>query len=172
MGWLLLNNNLFNEYYDKYKPLIKKISYNSKVNSYTKEDIEQELLMVLYKCIQNYDKKKGTKFITYFQSSCYYHIVKLRKENRFYPIPLDDVELIVDISDNFDNSTSKNNMKFVVNEALEKVKFGDFIKMYYIYNIPIKRIAEIEGVSKQYISFSIKKGLEELKSYLQNEVDF
>jgi len=167
-----MTNKLFEEYYEKYKLLIKKLSNNTKINGYTKDDIQQELMMVLQKCIQNYDNKRGTKFITYFQSSCHYHIIKLRKENKFYPIPLDDVELVVDISDNFDNGLSKNNSKYVINEALEKVKFGDFIKMYYIYNIPIKRIAEIEGVSKQYISFSIKKGLEELKSYLENEVDF
>lgn len=153
----------FEQLAEQYKPLIKGFSYKYKVNGYTREDVEQELLMVLHKCMQNFDETKKTKFITYFQNSCYYHMIKLRKKNQNYELIIDNVLSIPDE----ELKTVYNNIEDeYLLDSLNKVKYGEYLKMYYLYGISIPKIAKTEGVSKQAIHQFIKKGLENMKKLL------
>lgn len=47
------------------------------VPGYDEADMEQELLVVLWECVQNYDPGKGARFNTYFQTSAKNRIVSL-----------------------------------------------------------------------------------------------
>lgn len=64
------------------------LSYKGKVNTfarnsfrqipgYTVEDVEQELLVVLYECVIHYDPNRGASFNTYFQGSAKNRIISL-----------------------------------------------------------------------------------------------
>lgn len=158
---------IFDDYYKKYLPLIKKLSYKNKVNGYTPEDIEQELLMVLDKCIKNFDETKKVKFITYFQSSCRYHIISLRKQNINYEMLLRNPEMIIDDSGDIMTKLLNDKFKKKLMDLLEEVKYGDYIKLYYLFNISMTKIAKIEKVDKSHISRCIKEGIGELKEKLE-----
>jgi DNA-directed RNA polymerase specialized sigma24 family protein len=41
------------------------------------EDISQELLVVLWRCVQNYDPNRGASFNTLFQGSARNHVIGL-----------------------------------------------------------------------------------------------
>lgn len=158
-----MTDDVFKKYYEKYKPLIKKMSYKNKVNGYTQEDIQQELLMILNTCIKNYDKEKGTKFITYFQSSCHYHIINLRKQNINYESLLKNPELIIDPdADTFAYVDNENFRKKLI-KLLDEIKFGQYLKLYYLFGISATKIAKAERVSKQYIGQCMKEALDELR---------
>jgi DNA-directed RNA polymerase specialized sigma24 family protein len=45
------------------------------------EDVEQELLTVLWKCVQNYDPDRGASFSTLFQGSARNKIIGLVRHN-------------------------------------------------------------------------------------------
>lgn len=55
----------------RYKGTIRTFarSFNSQIRNMDQEDIEQELLVVLWKCVLNYDPSKGASFNTLFQGS-------------------------------------------------------------------------------------------------------
>lgn len=154
----------YENYVKQYNPMIKGFSYKYKVNGYDVEDIQQELYMVLYKCIQNFDESKSTKFITYLQKSLFYHIVKLRnKHKNDYFYFLDDVELIADKNEK--DIYELINEKEII-KALDNIKYGEYLKMYYLHKISMKRIGDSEGISKQAVEQFIKKGLKNLKKEL------
>lgn len=162
-----MNNELFDDYYKKYLPLIKKLSYKNKVNGYDPQDIEQELLMVLDKCIKNFDETKGTKFITYFQTSCRYHIISLRKQNINYELLLKNPEIIIDDSDDIMTKLLNDKFKKKLMDLLEEIKYGEYIKLHYLFGVTMTKIAKIEQVDKSHISRCIKEGLGELKEKLE-----
>lgn len=49
---------------------------------YSQEDLEQELLIVLWECVQHYDPNRGARFNTFFQQSMRNRIISLvRRSN-------------------------------------------------------------------------------------------
>jgi len=63
----------------EYRGTIRTFARNSvrQLPSMDIEDIEQELLMVLWKCVQNYDPSRGASFNTLFQGSAKNKIIGL-----------------------------------------------------------------------------------------------
>lgn len=64
------------------------VEYKSKIKTFARsaykqlpghsvEDVEQELLVVLWRCVQNYDPNKGATFNTLFQGSARNRIISL-----------------------------------------------------------------------------------------------
>lgn len=163
----------FEDYYHQYLPLVKKLSYKYKVYGLENEDIEQELLMVLDKCTQNFDDSKGTKFMTYFHSSCYYHIISLRKKNRDYEHPFTPLDI---------NLISRNEMEESVDPVdkaytsmmfeaiigiIANLKFSGVAEMYFIGDFTMAEIANFRGVSKSYIGKIVKNMREEVRDELK-----
>lgn len=63
----------------EYAGKIRTFARNSyyKLPGHDVEDVEQELLVVLWECVMNYDPTKGAKFNTYFQQSAKNRIITL-----------------------------------------------------------------------------------------------
>lgn len=63
----------------EYGGKIRTFARNSyyKMPSFDVEDVEQELLVVLWECVVHYDPTKGAKFNTYFQQSAKNRIITL-----------------------------------------------------------------------------------------------
>lgn len=64
---------------EEYKGKIRTFARNSyyKMPGFTTEDVEQELLVVLWDCVRTYNPDKGAKFNTFFQQSAKNKIVSL-----------------------------------------------------------------------------------------------
>lgn len=63
----------------EYAGKIRTFARNSyyKMPGFDVSDVEQELLVVLWECVMNYDPTKGAKFNTYFQQSAKNRIITL-----------------------------------------------------------------------------------------------
>lgn len=65
--------------YDQYKGKVRTFARNSyqQMPGYSIEDVEQELLVVLWECVRHYDPNKGASFNTYFQGSARNRVITL-----------------------------------------------------------------------------------------------
>ena len=54
-------------------------------------------------------------------------------------------------------------------KMLGDTKMKDYIKLKYVYDMPINTIAKNDNVSKQYVSFVIKKGLDKIREAFDND---
>lgn len=63
----------------RYSGTIRTFARNSvgQLPGFDIEDIEQELLFVLWKCVNNYDPSRGASFNTLFQGSARNHVIGL-----------------------------------------------------------------------------------------------
>lgn len=63
----------------QYRSVIRTFSRNCyyKLPGFDIEDVEQELLVVLWECVKNYDPTKGAKFNTFLQRSLKNRVVSL-----------------------------------------------------------------------------------------------
>lgn len=63
----------------RYKGTIRTFARNcvNQLPGFSLEDIEQELLVVLWKCVLNYDPDKGASFNTLFQGSARRRVISL-----------------------------------------------------------------------------------------------
>ena len=63
----------------RYKGTIRTFARNcvAQLPGYSIEDIEQELLVILWKCVLNYDPDKGASFNTLFQGSARRRVISL-----------------------------------------------------------------------------------------------
>jgi RNA polymerase sigma factor (sigma-70 family) len=180
-----ITEKVFGEYYLQYEHLIKKLAYKTKLNGYTPEDLIQELSMVLLKCIENFKESNNTKFFTYFYASSNYHLVRLRKINKDVPAQIEELDNIKNLWDSNNYDEDNILLKFLPNSfsnyilpedrinkmlnILGDTKMKDYIKLKYIYDMPIKTIAKNDNVSKQYVSFVIKKGLDKIREAFEDD---
>lgn len=69
----------FDEAQREYAGKIRTFAYNSyrQLPGYTREDVEQELLVVLWKTCLSYDPNRGASFNTRFQGNARNHIITL-----------------------------------------------------------------------------------------------
>ena len=65
--------------YLQYRGKVRTFARNSyrQIPGHTVEDLEQEILMVLWKCTTNYDPNRGASFNTLFQGSAKNRIISL-----------------------------------------------------------------------------------------------
>lgn len=165
-------NDNFDELYEQYKPLIMSVIRGINVQGYDKEDILQELLMVLDDCNKSYDSSKATKFSTYLFISMRTKIHKLlRYQNRIKRAELvfmDDNDLdIIDetqspeksIDDVFIENELYNN---IVNELM-KMPYGEYTYMILVEGKTMQEVGDTVGVSKQRVSKVHNKNLAKLK---------
>ena len=64
---------------EQFKGTIRTFAWNSyrQMPTYSVEDVEQELLVVLYECVLTYDPDKGAKFSTYFQGNAKRRVIDI-----------------------------------------------------------------------------------------------
>lgn len=72
----------YNKLEEKWRRLIHKFSNNRTIPGYDKEDIEQELRVVLFKSDQLFDPNKKSKFITYLYSAFSSKVKKLHRDTQ------------------------------------------------------------------------------------------
>lgn len=162
-----MEEQLFNQYWEQYKNLIYKLANRNEVKGLDFDDIVQELMMVLYKCIKNYKEGKA-KFSTYLTKSCIYKIMELRKGYSQFTVSLDNI-----ISGEEGDLTFINNLEDrkmpTLSDYLEQIEDGELLYLHYMAGIPQNEIAKIEKVTAGRIAQRIKKAREEFKDKFGGE---
>ena len=65
----------------EYDPLIQNLAKYNKVATLDKEDVEQELRLVLLNCVEKFNPDKGVQFKTYFTRAALNKINELRRQH-------------------------------------------------------------------------------------------
>ena len=149
----------FMERYKQFERYINGMSKYSEVNGFDRDDIKQELLMILDKCVKTFDSTKAS-FSTYFINSCKNRIARLRKQRRYDYYYLNN-ELIEDVIDNQDDI-----LKSEVFVLLGEVEHGDVAIMNLFYGVTKIELAESNNVSQTTIANWIRKAIADVKGAL------
>ena len=144
----LSNEKSFNELVKKYEKLITKFAYKFTITNFSRDDIEQEILTVLWETTKTYDESRGA-FITYFYKVVNNHLLALTYKNKEVTY-LDTDVYDLDRQNMFstDEDIEKQDRQQVISDMiwdyLATHRYGKIMKWHYIGKMSIKRIAEIE----------------------------
>lgn len=185
------------EILEQFKPLIIKQASKFCISKDLYEDILQEVGILLLKCIDNYDPKKGIKFTTYFINSVKYtlpvvinnemlmkssaYIKKRKHKNKEYKYEKSkkEAEKIADIQqqDSFDFEYVMQSRSFETTDFSEELyKIIDEVlneeekRIFiekFIKNKPYEAIASEYGMTKNTVMKKIRKIVEKVKIYIE-----
>lgn len=165
----LSKEQLFNDYVKQFEKLITKFVYQYNIPNYSKDDIEQEILVKLWEAMDTHDQDKGA-FITYFYRVANNHLINLTKANK-YDNYLDEGMYDLDRQDLFktDEDIEKQDKQKVISDMvwdyLATHKYGKIMRWHYIGKMSVKRIADIEKVSIYTIYQKISKAHKDIKEH-------
>lgn len=177
---VLSKEKLFNKYLKQYEKLITKFVYQFNIPNYTKDDIEQEILVKLWEAIDTHDESRGA-FTTHFYTIVKYHLMNLSNENK------EDTYLDNDIYDldrqsmfATDEDIEKNDRQQVIKDMiwdyLATHRYGKLLRWHFIGKMSMKRIAEIENKTIPTIHLRFKRtykdivnefGIDNLRDYFE-----
>jgi len=149
----------------KYDPLIRNIAKYHKVATLDKEDVEQELRLVLLNCIKKFNPDKGVQFDTYFAHAALNKINELRRQHRknlsLNATMKNDKEFIEMLSDSNDDL---NIIKEEVIEFLHSLPYGRETVRHLMYGETQASLAKEAGVTKWWLNKQIKDNIKAVKN--------
>lgn len=174
------DEKVYEKYLLEYDETIKKLAkYSYDIYGMDKDDLEQELRMVLLNCVDKFNHKKGVKFNTYFITACHNRVRRLQilaqRENlisldkinkKFYEL-YDKCESLKDNLCSGDKSLEEQYIMDKVYNLIDNHPDGKLVRMYYFDKLNGSEIAEIEGVSK----ITIYKKIKDVLKFVKKELD-
>lgn len=173
-----LKEKSFDEVAKQYEKLVSKLTKKYDVPNYTKDDIKQEVLMILWNAYNTYQEDKGVTFTHYFIKSFKYKISRLITYNQEASY-IDEEEYDLDKRNLFkseENIERDHKQKELDKELwafIDQMPNGRTARYYYIGKMTLERISQIEKVSPQAIHDRLKTIHKQLKrKYGENIVNF
>jgi len=149
----------------KYEPLIQNLAKYHKVATLDKEDVEQELRLVLIDCVKKFNSDKGIQFKTYFTRAALNKINKLRRQHRknlsLNTTMKNGVEFIEMLSDSNDDF---NIIKEEVIEFLYSLPYGYETVRHLMYGETQVSLAKKAGITKGWLNKKIKDNIKAVKN--------
>lgn len=165
---------IFDDFVKKYDGMIHSFINRTYVDGYTKDDLYQELLMVLNDSITDFDPNNNAKFSTYlyirFRNRMYDLIRKNKKLNVISP----DSEIVDSIESHYKDDYEVydkfvDEFSDVILETLDKeLKRGYITKMIVFDGFTQVDIAKVEGISQQRVAYLHKRNIKYLKNKFNN----
>lgn len=158
----------FEENVKKYNPLIYSFINKTFVQSYEKEDLYQEALIVLHEAMGEFDKDKGVKFSTYLYIKLrnkMYDLIKGSRELTLVDTQSALIEGLVSPDEVFDddNDAYIDKVEKDLLDALLKMPRGDITYLIIYGGLTQNKVAEIKGISQQRVQYLHKRNLKKLK---------
>jgi RNA polymerase sigma factor (sigma-70 family) len=173
-----LKEKSFDEVAKQYEKLITKIRNKYTVPNYSKDDIEQEAMMILWNAYQTFDESKGVTFTHYFYKSFKFRIAYLINYNK-QDTYLDTEAFDIDRQDMFKSTEDiqRDHKQEELDKELwafiDKMPNGRTARYYYIGQMNLERIAQIEKISPQAVHDRLKTIHRKLKrEYGENIINF
>ena len=138
--------------------LVEKTASANPVEGMQREDVAQELYLVMERCLANFDPSKDTKFSTYFINSAKNRIGKLRKQASARPRPVDDITI-----DYIPAPQEREPLIEELYDHLRDIPNGDLLIAYYVDGVSQEELARRRGVSQQRVQQIIKEGVTSLQ---------
>jgi len=151
----------FDEVVKQYEKLISKLTRKFNVPNYTKDDIKQEIMTTLWNVYNTYDGQRSS-LTHYIFKSINYRMAYLINYNKATDHYIDDGEYDIDRKNMFksdENIEKEHKQKELDKELWDYIatlKYGKTARFYYIGEMNLERIAEIEKVSLQAIHERLK----------------
>jgi RNA polymerase sigma factor (sigma-70 family) len=145
----------FDEFIIKHKNMIYKLAYKYRLQNYTIDDILQEIYMVIWKAYTLYDPTRGRTFFSFVYMLITRRMIDLITQQQqqhnanFEDIDREQAFLTFDTTLDDEHAQSKQELLW---DYIATLPYGHRARYYYIANMSVTRIAEIEGVSHQTIS--------------------
>lgn len=151
----------FDEIVKQYEKLISKLTKKFDIPNHTKDDIKQEILTVMWRAYNTYTEEKSS-FTHYIIRSINYRMADLINNNKRVETYIDDEEFDNDRKNMFrtgENIQREHKQKELDKELWDYIatlKNGKTARFYYLGEMNLERIAEIEKVSPQAIHERLK----------------
>jgi RNA polymerase sigma factor (sigma-70 family) len=152
----------FDEFIKQYERLITKLKSKFNVANYTKDDIEQEIMTTLWNVYNTYDGERSS-LTHYIFKSINYRMAYLINYNKATEHYIDDGKYDIDRKNMFksDENIEKEHEQKELDKKLwdyvATLNYGKTARFYYIGEMNLERIAEIEKVSPQAIHDRLKR---------------
>lgn len=150
-----MSSMTFDEFIRKHQGAIYKFARAYKIDNYTVEDLYQELCMVAWKAYTTHDDTSGGTVFTFFHLLARNHLFNLsRSSKKKYYIEYEQIDRIDAFEDNanpIQDQATKDKQQAIW-DYIDSIPKGHRARWYYIANMSVQRIAEIEGTTHQAIS--------------------
>lgn len=162
---------------DGYTRMIYSVIRNINIEGFDKDDLFQELSMVLNECNITFDSTKQTKFSTFVFTRFRQRINQLLKYSTAQKrtkmalildatVGTDDdmslLNMLEDVQDSAENAQTTRLYEEIL-EELATYKHGNLTYLFYVEGKSKSEISELAGISKEGIRKINKKNIEKLR---------
>lgn len=154
---------------------IKSLAKYNKITNYDKEDLEQDLRLLVLQLHKRFDENRGVSFKTYFVASAKNLIRALHKK---YSIEKNFVsfnelnsmgEELVETFPSEENDYSDLVLKDII-DYLNSIPMGFLTLEYYLDEKTQEELAKKYNISQQMVAKNLKNNTELVKNYVKNRL--
>lgn len=164
----------------EYDGLINYLARKYHIRGYDDDDMKQELLIILLKCMRYFDDSMGAVFTTYFTTAVHRWLNTrlIRSEHKLEVISFDNLDMPQEAFDMFecDEDVEFNvlidDMAETVIEEVRQIRYGDLVLDVMYGHMSMSAAARIAGVSTQRIQQLCKGIADKLKEKLKEDIEY
>ena len=171
----IISDNEFEKAITEYCGFINYMVAKYNIRGYEKDDLRQEFMLILYKCLKFYKDGTGVKFITYYTTAIHWWIRRqlIRVEHRYQEINLD----IEDFMNEFVSDEDVEKEVFIeymsneIIECIKKFKNGEYVIEILTGAASVKDISVRLNVSTAHISQECRRIKDKVKIKLKEDIE-
>jgi len=161
----------------EYDGLINYLANKYGIRGYDRDDLKQEFMMLLYKCLRYYNEDNGAIFTTYFTTAVHrwMNTNLIRMEHKLEVTSFDSVDITFDIfqcDEDVEFNVLIQGMAECIIEEVKTVRYGDLVLDVLYGNMTLSQASDASGVSKQRIQQLCSKVKDKLKEKLKEDIDY
>lgn len=151
----------FAEIVKQYEKFITKETNRYRVPNYSKDDIEQEIMMILWKAYNTYSEDRGATFTHYLYKSLKFrmaYLINYNKQDTYLDTEVYDLDRqnMFQSEENIQRDHKQKELDKELWAFIDSLPNGKTARFYYIGEMNLERIAQIEKVSPQAIHDRLK----------------
>ena len=165
---------------EEYQGLIVYLANKYTIRGYDKDDMKQELYIILLKCMRYYDDDMGAAFNTYYTTAVHrwMNTNLIRVEHKLEVVSFDDLDMPQEAFDMFECdedvefNTLIDGMADTVITEVKQIRYGDLVLDVMYGHMTMSAAARIAGVSTQRIQQLCKGITDKLKEKLKEDIEY
>lgn len=165
---------------EEYQGLIIYLANKYTIRGYDKDDMKQELYIILLKCMRYYDNDMGAAFNTYYTTAVHrwMNTNLIRVEHKLEVVSFDDLDMPQEAFDMFECdedvefNTLIDGMADTVITEVRQIRYGDLVLDVMYGHMTMSAAARIAGVSTQRIQQLCKGITDKLKEKLKEDIEY
>jgi RNA polymerase sigma factor (sigma-70 family) len=161
----------FEEFVEKYRALIYKMSYKFFLKDYTFDDIFQEIMFIAWRVYNGFIDDGRSSLITYFTSAIYRDMsVFIEKQKKHQYVDFEEIDRVKEFGaeDTSEKDLEQEKIVEEVWEFVSSIPKSYRVRWYYLGGMTAKRIAEIEQTTAYDIRSYLKKVRKEITNMFPN----